>query len=456
MERLSSLDGVFLAIENRHTPMNIGSVAFFEGSAPSLEELRPYLVSRLALIPRCRQRLLEPRGCLGRPKWIDDVDFDVENHLQALPISERGGRNVEDLVAHLVASHLDRRHPLWRVWLVDDVAPARWALVTVVHHCLADGIAGNDLLTALLPSAPETLQAADVTWQPAPAPSASDLVLFDLRHTIGATAARLGGVLRLVVHPRRTWHAMGRTLGAARRLWYRQRHVPTSLVGPIGPLRRWRSLAIPLPDIRAIQSSGPCTVNDVVLAAVTSGLRDLLVARGESVDDRIVTAMVPVSLRTSDERGTTGNRVANIHARLPIGVRDPATRLQTVHDHLEELKTSHEIDATGALMNIGNNVPRFVADRIARAVVRRQRTVETTVTNVPGPEDPLYVGPHRMVAGFPVAPIAGLVRITIAVWSYCDTLSIGVTGDRDTTEDIDVLVDGIARAIDDLQQTAAH
>ncbi|MFM7755759.1 MAG: WS/DGAT domain-containing protein [Actinomycetota bacterium] len=168
----------------------------------------------------------------------------------------------------------------------------------------------------------------------------------------------------------------------------------------------------------------------------------------------MITAMVPVSLRTSEERGTTGNRVANVHARLPVGQRDPLTTLQMVHAHLEDLKTSPEVDATGALMNIGANVPRFVADRIARAVVRRQRNVETAITNVPGPREPLYLGLHKMAAGYPVAPIAGQVRLTIAIWSYCDTLSIGVTGDRDTTADLDVVVDGIRRGMDDLQRAA--
>lgn len=452
MERLSSLDGVFLAIEDRRTPMNIGSVALFEGSAPSLTELREILGPRLDLVPRCRQRVREPRGPFGRPMWIDDVHFDLDHHLQW--ISDRNGRELEDLVAEALATHLDRRHPLWRVWLVDEAESNRWALVTVVHHCMVDGIAGNDLLTALLSSSPHSVQATTTPWRPSPEPSTRDVLVVDVRQFIGTAGARLRATARMLSHPRRSWRRLRTTLGAAKRLWYRQRHVATSLVGPIGPQRRWRNLAIPLHDIRVIQAAVSCTVNDVVLAAVTSGLRELLAVRGESVEDRVITAMVPVSLRTSEERGTTGNRVANVHARLPVGQRDPLTTLQMVHAHLEDLKTSHEVDATGALMNIGANVPRFVADRIARAVVRRQRNVETAITNVPGPREPLYLGLHKMAAGYPVAPIAGQVRLTIAIWSYCDTLSIGVTGDRDTTADLDVVVDGIRRGMDDLQRAA--
>lgn len=450
MERLSSLDGVFLAIEDRHTPMSIGSVALFEGAAPSIAELREHLNHRLDLVPRCRQRVREPRGPFGRPVWIDDVHFDVDNHVDAVSIRNRDGLDLDDLVADVLATHLDRRHPLWRVWLVDDAGPNSWALVTVVHHCLVDGIAGNDLLTALLSSTPESLQATSTPWRPTPEPSAREVFVFEVRQLISTARERLRDTGRILAHPCRSWRHLRNTFGAAKRLWYRQRHVATSLVGPIGPRRRWRYMSIPLHDVRAIQDSMSCTVNDVVLAAVTGGLRELLVARGEAVEGRAVTTLVPVSLRTSDERGTTGNRVANVHARLPVGCRDPLSALRNLHAHLDDLKTSHEVDATGALMNIGTNVPRVVADRIARAVVRRQRNVETAVTNVPGPHDPLYLGPHEMVAGYPVAPIAGQVRITIAVWSYCDTLSIGITGDHDTTADLDLLVDGIGRGMADL------
>ena len=452
MEQLSSLDGVFLAIENRHTPMNIGSVAHFEGPVPTLDDLRAFLNSRLVLVPRSRQRVREPRGPFGRPIWIDDVHFDVHDHLHAISIRDRDEQNFDDLVADLLSTHLDRRHPLWRIWLVDDPAPNQWALVVMAHHCLVDGIAGNDLLTALLSSPSESPQAATAPWLAAPEPSRLEVLIFGLHQAISTARVHLGSLARSLSHPRRSWRRLRTTLTAAKRLWYRQHREPTSLVGPIGPHRRWRSLAIPLREISAIQGSFSCTVNDVVLAAVTSGLRDLLVARGEFHAGRSVTVMVPVSLRISDERGTTGNRVANVHARLPVGHRDPLSTLRLVHAHLEELKSSHEVDATGALMNIGTKVPRFVADRIARAVVRRQRNVETVVTNVPGPREPLSVGPNRMVAGYPVAPIAGQVRIAIAIWSYCDTLFIGITGDRETVPDIDILVDGIRRGAEDLRR----
>ncbi len=186
-------------------------------------------------------------------------------------------------------------------------------------------------------------------------------------------------------------------------------------------------------------------MNDVVVAAVSSGFRDLLVERGESVEGRTITALVPVSLREPAERGQTGNRVANVHALLPMGQAASCSLLQAVHEHLEDLKGSHEIEATGLLLRIGDYVPRVLADRIARAVLHRQRNVETVITNVPGPRSPLYLGGHRMIEGYPVAPIGGQVRISVAIWSYCDHLYVGITGDRDTAPDIERLGQGIAR-----------
>jgi WS/DGAT/MGAT family acyltransferase len=191
-------------------------------------------------------------------------------------------------------------------------------------------------------------------------------------------------------------------------------------------------------------------VNDIVVAAVTSGFRDLLLERGESVENRTLTAMVPVSLRQPAERGETGNRVANVHARLPLGIADPITRMRMVQNHLRDLKHSHETEATGFVMNIGNYVPRPIADRLARAIVQRQRSVETVITNVPGPQSSVHLGASRLIGAYPIAPIAGLVRITVAVWSYHGHLYIGITADQNSVPDIETLARGIGRGFETL------
>jgi diacylglycerol O-acyltransferase len=367
-------------------------------------------------------------------------------------VSLAGG--LEDLVADLVSSPLDRSRPLWGVWVVDGLAGGRWAIVAKVHHCMVDGIAGNDLLSVILTRQPDGGPAVPDRWVPSPEPSARAFAWFNVRAALRSSAAHVRGAAQALSHPARSWTRGRHVAVAAKRLWYRQHHDPTSLTGTIGTHRRWAHIAVQFDDITAIKTALGGTVNDVVLAAISSGLRDLLVERGEQVEGRTITAMVPVSLRVPAERGETGNRVANVHALLPLGHTDPRSVLRAVHDQVEDLKDSHEIEATGLLLRIGDYLPRVLADRIARNVLRRQRNVETVITNVPGPRTPLYLAGHRMIAGYPVAPIGGCVRITVAIWSYCDQLYIGITGDRDTASDIERLGQGITRGVADLLAAA--
>lgn len=444
-ERLSGLDAVFLAVENDHNPMSIGTVGLFEGPPPALDDLRTFLFRRLPAVPRCRQRLHSWAGSLTRPVWIDDASFDLRQHVRALSLRESETGDFDELVADLVSTPLDRRRPLWQIWLVTDLDDGTWAIIAVVHHCMVDGIAGRDLMSAILSESTGQDTTNPVNWIPSVEPATRTLIWCTVRAAIEAWAARLRGAARLVIHPYRTVRRARSVLTAARRLWWRQPHEPTSLVGPIGRGRRWTHIDVPLADLRTIEELLGGTVNDIVLTAVSMGFRDLLISRGEPTSPRSVTALVPVSRRISDERGELGNRVANVHARLPVDVDDPRDLHRAIRHQLDDLKTSHEVDATGLLMNIGEFVPRFVADRIARAVFHRQRNVETVVTNVPGPREPLFLDTHQMISAYPVAPIGGLVRTTVAMWSYCDRLFIGITGDRDSVPDIERLAMGISR-----------
>jgi WS/DGAT/MGAT family acyltransferase len=454
MERLSSLDGVFLAAEDPEHPMNIGSVAIFAGSAPPLDEVTALLAERIPAVPRCRQRLREPTGPIGRPVWIDDPWFDVTRHVHSASIPGGEPGALESFTAGVVAAPLDRTRPLWEVWVVDNADDDRWALLAKIHHCLVDGIAGSDLLGALLaPGAPTGLAATE-PWQPAPAPSPAEFTWFGVRSALRTLAERVYAAIRVLRRPAQSGRRAWVTLGAAKHLWFRQRRVDTSLTGPIGSRRRWARTTVDPGTIAEIRSGLGGTVNDIVVVAVALGLRDLLIARGEPVAGRTVTAMVPVSVRTPAERGRTGNRVANVHAVLPMDLADPPSLLRAVHEHLEDLKHSHEVEATGLLLRIGDFVPRIVADRVVRTILRHQRSVETVITDVPGPTARLALGPHRMIGGFPVAPIAGRVRICIAVWSYVDTLAIGITGDFESVPDIDLLAEGIRRGFSRLRSAS--
>ena len=458
IERMSSLDAVFLAIEDPCNPMNIGSLGLFDGPMPPVEEVFALVQRRVSTVRRCRQRVREPRGPLGRAIWIDDPEFDPNHHVGHVRLTAPDMAQLDALVAQLMAVPLDRSCPLWRIWVVDGLPQDRWAIIAIAHHCMVDGIAGRDLLSAILTTGdendPRTPSTPSTPTAPRAAPSTVGVLWFNMRSAARSAAARARGAVDVLTHPRRSWTRARDIVVAARRLWLQPRHRATSLVGTIGTTRTWTRLDVPMERARTIATAVGGTVNDVVVTAVGSGFRALLRERGEPVEDRTLTAMVPVSLRPTTQSADMGNRVANIHAPLPIGIVDPRAALRAVHDALDELKGSHETDATGLLLRIGDYVPRCIADRVSRSVLHRQRDVETVITNVPGPREPLHLGPHRMLEGYPVAPIGGRVRITVAVWSYGDHLAFGITGDATTVPDIDVLRRGISDGFETLFDAA--
>ncbi len=453
MERMSSLDAVFLAIEDPVNHMSIGSVAIFEGPAPSFEALRAFAAAKIQHVARCRQRVREASGLFGRPLWIDDVQFDIDDHLRHQSLSGESPSALDELVAEVMTQPLDRRRALWEMSLVDGLADGRWAIVSKVHHCMVDGIAGTDLLTAIMDREPGTQLAAAEVWIPSREPSATAVARFNAAMAWESAIANVRRAVDALVHPCRTWDRLHNLLAGAKRLWYRSHRGDTSLTGPIGRKRRWAHARVRFDDITAIRRAFGGTVNDVAVAVVTRAFRELLIARGEAVDGRSVTALVPVSLRAPDEHGQLDNRVADVHALLPVGIDDPVSALRAIHEHLDDLKASHEVDASGALMRLGDVAPRAIVDRVARVVVQGAN-VETAITNVPGPRAPLYVCGRRMIEAYPFAPIAGRVRITVAVWSYCDHISFGVTGDRETAADIDRVVTGIETGFADLLERA--
>ena len=228
-----------------------------------------------------------------------------------------------------------------------------------------------------------------------------------------------------------------------------------SLTGAIGPHRRWTRTRASLDDIKAVRQAFGGTVNDVVLAAVTSGFRELLLARGETVENRTVSTLIPVSMRTSDARQLFDNRVSAVYARLPVGIDDPLERLSAIRAHMGELKQSHEIDASAAIVGIGDVAPPIIAAAVTRAIVHSQEMVQTVATNVPGPQAPLYVCGRRMQEAYPYVPIAGHIRVAVAIWSYCGDLYFGITGDWDGAPDIDNVAMGIDIAFEEMFKEAA-
>jgi diacylglycerol O-acyltransferase / wax synthase len=461
VERLSTLDAEFLHLEDDVTHLHIAGVSVFEGPSPGLDGMMRLLDSKVHLIPRYRQRVRTVPLELGRPVWVDDPHFNLAYHVRHTALPAPGGdEELCHLMGRLMSQRLDRDRPLWEAWVVEGLADERWALISKVHHCMVDGVSGVDLLSVLLDTERESELPEPPTWTPDPEPSEVAKVLdawSGLARGAADMAARTASGLR---DPISTIRAAARTSVGLTQIG---RHLgstpPLSIEGTIGPHRRWAFSSVSLDDVRAIRRAHPGTVNDVVLAAVTGGYRELLLHRGEDPERAIVRTLVPVSVRTDDGKGVLDNRVSAILYELPVGVNDPVVRLSVVHRQMADLKESAMAEAGEAVTTLGDLAPPMVVGFVSRFASRLmhrlpQRSVNTVTTNVPGPQFPLYCLGREMVAHLPFVPIAEGVRFGTAILSYNGQLAFGVTGDYDTAPDVSLLADSIAEGIDELRERA--
>jgi len=461
MERLSALDTEFLHLEDGVEHMVIAGMSVFGGTAPTEAEVQALLASKLHLIPRYRQRVRSVPLELGRPVWADDPHFNLAYHVRTTALVEPADdAALCRLMGRLMSQELDRNRPLWEAWIVHGLPGGCWALVSKVHHCMVDGVAGVGLLEALLDVDPEVRPEEPRPWTPASEPSAPAMVADAWGGLLGDVAGRVRRLPGRVLDPVGTLRTIGTTgqglIGFGRRLVSTP---PLSIEGSIGPHRVWAHSSAALDDVRRIRKSLGGTVNDVVLAAVTSGYRELLRARGEDVDHAVLRTLVPVSIRTEDARGVPDNRVSAMLCELPVDVADPVERLDAVKARMSELKASHMIEAVGAVTSIGNLLPPMLVGNTTRAAVRLirsrpQRSLNTVTTNVPGPQLPLYCLGREMLEHRPFVPISHGIRIATAILSYNGVLAFGVTGDFDTAPDVGVVAEGITAAIDELVDRA--
>jgi diacylglycerol O-acyltransferase / wax synthase len=451
--RMSALDASFLDVEDAVTHMHIGSVGIFEGPPPVSEELCEMVRGKLGLVPRYRQVVRFVAFGAGRPVWVDDAHFNLDYHLRRTALPAPGGEaELRRLVGRVMSQQLDRHKPLWEMWVIEGLEEQRWALLSKIHHCMVDGVAGSDLLTVLLDRErmPPPLTAED-PWQPRPAPNGAEL----LARSLAANLTASYEVARALVAPRElARRGQEAALGLLRMRGVLRPTPPSTLNGSLGSHRRWSWARAQLSDVKTVRAALGGTVNDVVLAAITGGLRHLLIARGESVD-RVVRTLVPVSVRSPGERGVYNNRVSAIFAELPVGIADPRRRLASLRAQMADLKQSKEAVAGEVLTSLSGFAPPLLlalAERLGTRVP--QHNVNTVTTNVPGPQYPLYAGGRRMLESFPYVPVGGHVRVGIAIFSYDGAITFGVTGDFDTTPDLDVLCEGIEHAMAELVDLA--
>jgi diacylglycerol O-acyltransferase / wax synthase len=450
MDWMSPMDASFLHIETPMNPMHIGGVSIFEGPAPPFERLEEMVEGKLDLVPRYRQRVrFVPLG-LGRPVWVDDPHFNLSYHLRHSALPPPGSdEQLRRTAARIFAQRLDRGKPLWEIWMLEGLGENRWALLSKVHHCMVDGVSATDLMSIMFGGdAPATGGARE----PEPEPSGAELVLRTLTHRTLNPSEQLRTVRAAVRAPREALdQARDLLRGMASGARVLRPVGGSSLVGPVGPHRTWTWAHVRLSDVKAVRAALGGTVNDVVLAIVSGGLRDLLEARGESVDDRTIRALVPVSVRRPGERGVYNNRVSAMFAELPVGIADPAARLEAVRAQMDGLKQSKQAVAGDVLTSLSGFAPPMLLALGARLAARSPTLgLQTGVTNVPGPQQPLQTLGRRLLESYPYVPVIGKVRISIAIFSYDGGLYFGVTGDYDSSSDIDILTTGVERSIAEL------
>ncbi len=452
-DRLTALDTTFLHLEDHSTAhMHVASVMVFEGTAPKPQELVDHVVSRLHLVPRYRQRLAYVPFDQGRPVWADDPHFNPRYHIRhtALP-KPADDQALKRLAGRLFSQRLDRSKPLWEIWLVERMAGGRFALIAKTHHALVDGVSGVDITTVLFDTAAKPVPSSrpPAPWTAKPLPGSAKLLGEALRERTTVPAEMGRGARALLRAPRKALSQVveGVTSVGATTLAGINAPAPDSPFNvDIGPHRRYTFVDADLNQFKAIKDSLGGTLNDVVLASVSLALGRYLRREGTDTENLELKAMVPVSVRADSERGALGNQVAAMWAPLPVGVENPAECLQQIATAMEDLKKSGQAVGAQVLTNLAGFAPPTILSQAAR-LQARQRFFNLVVTNVPGPQFPLYVLGRRLRVLYPVVPLARRQALGIAVMSYDGHLGFGLLGDFDALPELEAIAADLKWAI---------
>jgi diacylglycerol O-acyltransferase / wax synthase len=457
-DRLTGLDASFLALEDTGGHMHVGSCMLFEGRAPAYVDFVAQIESRLHLVPRYRQKLAFPPLAQARPVWVDDPHFNPGYHVRHTALPEPASlEQLRNLSGRVFAQRLDRTKPLWELWLVDHVHGDRFAVISKTHHCLVDGISGVDIATVLfdLDADPPPPPEPPPAWFPRPAPTAAALVADALaeRMTAPLDVARAAG--EVVTNPERAAGQLGKAVaGIGAVVMAGLQGAPTSPYNtPIGPHRRFAWVDADLGQFRAIKTALGGTVNDVVLTVVAGALRAHMQANGHDVAEVELKAMVPMSLRLEAQRGALGNRVTTMYAPLPVHAGDPLERFRIVHDAMAGLKESGQAVGAETLTQLTGFAPPTVLAQAAR-LQSRQRLFNLTVTNVPGPQFPLFILGRRLQRIYPQVPLTRNTVLGMAIMSYDGTINFGLLADFDALPDLDDLAAALREAIAELAAVA--
>ena len=457
LDRLTAVDASFLTNESSNSHMHVGAILIFEGPPPKYVDLVEHVRSRLNLVPRFRQKLVVPPLEAGRPLWADDVNFNLTYHIRHTALPQPGGEaQLKRLAGRVFSQQLDRSKPLWEMWLAQGLERDRFAILTKTHHAMVDGISGVDIGTVLFDfeREPETPPAED-EWVPQPEPGTSELVARGIADAVAAPVGLAERAIDAIRNPETTARKAVEALEGLS-------EIVTAFADPapdvplnleIGPHRRYVWARSELATFKRIKDSLGGTVNDVVLAVVTGALRSWLDRRGIRTEGLELRALVPVSIRSEDERGDLGNRIALMRGPLPVYVEDPVRRLRVISEEMEGLKRSKQALGAEVISRFNDFAPPTLLAQASR-INFSTRLFNTIVTNVPGPQMPLFVLGREMEEVFPVAFLPENHALAVAIMSYNGKVGFGLLADYDSMEDIELLSEGIAGSLAELEQAA--
>jgi len=461
VDRMSPTDASFFYAESENTPLHVGSVAVFDGPPPSYGDVVRLLLGKMPQVPRYRQRVRAVPMNLGLPMWVDDPHFQILYHVRHTAVPSPGSdEQLRNLAGRVLGQRLDMAKPLWEVWLVEGLENGRWAIISKVHHCMVDGIAGTDLMQLIFDVDPNAEHPEPKEWSPQRDPSSLGLLTATMTESVTHPLRQMTSLPGIgdMTRAAKGMLGSGRTLATALPQFAKQAATPLArtLTGPIGPHRRWAWTAAQFAEFKTVRTAMGGTVNDVVLTAITGGFRDLLQARGALSGNVVVRSMVPVSVRKPGERGTLNNQVSAVFVDLPVGEADPAERLARIRKQMDDYKKTMQTVDARSIIAMGDFVaPTLLSLGVRAAMQAGQFWCQAVTTNVPGPRVPLYVLGKRMRSAHAYVPIAGGTRISIGIFSYLDTMTFGINADFDSFPDIDVLSEGIRHGVDELLALAA-
>jgi WS/DGAT/MGAT family acyltransferase len=435
-ERLTGLDTSFLHMERAGAHMHVASTIIFEGPAPSHGEFRDHIASRLHLVPRFRQKLRFVPLDQGRPVWVDDPYLNLDYHVRQTALPAPGSEEqLRNLAARIFSQQLDRSKPLWELWLVEGLRDDRFAIVGKSHHALVDGVSGVDITTVLfdLDAEPQGNPSPAPPWLARPEPTDLELLSDAWRERLTSPQEIVRGFRAALRGPRQVLRGVGATskmIGAGM-------SAPSSVFNvEIGPHRRFAITQADLAELKRVKDAHGGTVNDVILAIVAGALGRYLRARGHDTEGLELRVMVPVSVRAEEEHGALGNRISAMMAPLPVWCEDPVERLHILTEQMGDLKSSGQAVGAEILTKLTDFAPSTIASQAAR-LQPAQRFFNLVVTNVPGPQFPLYVLGRKMESIFPMVPLARRQALCVGIMSYNGQVNFGLIGDYDAMADLD-------------------